>query len=45
MGVEGFARKVASGDPLCTVGARVYLTDFQRVKVSYATDLRHLCRT
>ena len=39
---EGFARIVAGGDPLCTVGARVYLTDFQGVKVSYATDARHL---
>jgi len=27
---------VAGGDPLCTVGAGVYLTDFGGVKVSYA---------
>ena len=33
---EDFARIVAGGNPLCTVGARVYRTDFRGVKVSYA---------
>ena len=42
--VECFARIGAGGDPLCTVGLAVYLTDFQGVKVSYAPNARRLCR-